>query len=631
MMSDNYFSPHWYRVSQLRPQLLSQVEIFRHSYRGIIHYLLREPISGNNYRFNAASYQIIAQLDGEKTVEEIFLAASDRLDCDAPSQNDMINLLSKLAEAELIESDHPVAAGILDDKQSQLKASRLTSKIRNPLAIRIPLWDPDEFLVRHVNKVRWCFTTPMALLWGAIVVAAIYQVLTSWNQIHSHFAINALQPYNLLWLVILYPLVKFVHELGHGFATRIEGGEVHEMGITILFLIPIPYVNVSSSALFQDKSKRILVSGIGILIELFIAALGALLFLNTEPSILHDIGFNLLLIGGISSLVFNGNPLLKFDGYYILADAIAIPNMYQRAHGFLVYLLQKYLLGISGSHNPVQAPGETKWLCSYGVVSLLYRCSIIWFICIFIVDKLALAGLLLAAALLLLQFGIPLLNAVIFLLRDPAIGQNRARAISGTAITFGAIAMVVFLVPIGSVTSAQGIVWVPEHAQLKVGADGFIRHLKVQNGQSVRSGETIIGLEDYSLESQIAVAEARVQELRVKLRAARTEDPLQATLIREELNMAVSELSYVESKIAHMQLVAKSDGELILPEADDLPGRFLRKGDLVGYILTQPPNTVRVVVPQDYIGQIQQRVEQVQVRFASHPSQILRASISRQA
>ena len=137
--------------------------------------------------------------------------------------------------------------------------------------------------------------------------------------------------------------MKALHECGHGFATKVLGGEVHEAGIILLALMPVPYVDASAASAFRSKGQRVLVGAGGMLVELFLASLALFVWLLVEPGPVRAVAWNVMLIGGVSTLVFNANPLLRFDGYYILADAIDIPNLGSRANAWLGWTAERHL------------------------------------------------------------------------------------------------------------------------------------------------------------------------------------------------------------------------------------------------------------------------------------------------
>ncbi len=630
-MNDGVISPLWYRVSNLKPRLHQHVVIHRQQYRGLIWYLLENTMTARSHRFNPAAYLVIGYLDGKRSVEEIYQLVSEQLDDQAPGQPEIIQLLGQLHAADLIQSDFAINTEELFERKEKHHKDRLLQRLLNPAALKVPLWDPEHFLQRHFDKVRWVFTPWMALLWVILMVYSLSQALQNWPSISQHFAINALSPYNLLLMFLLYPAIKVLHELGHAFSARLEGGEVHEMGVTFLLLMPVPYVNVSAATHFRNKYKRMLVSAAGILVESSIAALGLLLFLATEPGLVHNIGFDMFIIGGISSLFFNANPLLKYDGYYILSDAIGIPNLYQRSAQYWQYIFKHYLLGLKQLNSPVSADGEVYWFIGYSLASLIYRFSVLWFIFVLVAEKFFLLGVMLSLWLVSQQLLSPLYRALHFMLTSPGVKKHRGRAVLGSMVLVIVLVALIGFVPIPSYTLSEGVVWQPEEGLLKARHDGFVGQIKRDNGQQVQEGTTVLQLIDPFLQSKLKIAEARLSELKIQYRSRRIENPVEAGLIREELGIAESEYSYLLDKLNSMSLKANVGGTLVIPQAEDLPGRFVHQGEVLGYVVDKPASTVHMAVSQDHIGQLRQQIKDIRIRFANDTQREYSASIISQA
>lgn len=630
-MNDGLISPHWYRVAKLKLGLHSHVEIHRHDYRGLIWYMLEDTTTGRNHRFNPAAYQFIGLLDGRRSVEDIYQQISEQLKDYAPGQESIIQLLGQLHSADLLQTDVLINSEELFDRQEQQKKSKLKQRFMNPVAQKVPLWDPEDFLNKHFNKVRWLFSYPAAFLWLILISYTIIQASQHWPQISQHFTINALSPYNLLLMFLLYPPIKILHELGHAFSAKLEGGEVHEMGVNFLLFMPIPYVNVSTATHFRSKYKRMLVSAAGILVESFLAALGLLLFLMAEPGLIQNIGFNIFIIGGISSLFFNGNPLLKYDGYYILADALSIPNLYQRSGQYWRYFFQYYLFGLKQVSSPASAPGETFWFITFSILSLLYRLAVLWFIFIMVTEKFFLIGVILTFWLVSLQILLPLFKMLAFIFNSPSLSNKRSRAILSSSVIIGLLIAVLGFMPIPSYTLTEGVVWQPDEAQLKAEHDGFAGALKVKNNQQIEAGTLVIQLHDPFLQTEAKVARAHLNELQSQYRAKRVSNLVEAGIIKEEIQVAKSELTHILDKNKSMSITAFKGGTLILPQAEDLPGRFIKQGELLGYILAQQASTIRMAVTQEHIGQLRQNIKDIKIRFASDINREYSATIIRQA
>lgn len=296
-MSESLFSPLWYRVAELKPCLRAHIEIHRHDYRGLIWYVLEDQSSGRNHRFSTSAYQIIGLMDGERSLNQIWEAVNVKLGDFAPTQDEVIQLHGQLHQVDLLQSGVAPDAEELFQRHNKQAADKVKQTFRNPLSQKIRLWDPDNFLERMLPWVTWMFHWSIGLIWVSVVLVATVLAGMYWDELTGNFIVHSLSPYNLVILCVVYPCVKFLHELGHAFSTKIEGGEVHEMGIMFVVLMPIPYVNETSASAFRSKRKRMLVGAAGIIVELFLAALGLFLWLSVEPGLVREIAFNIALTG----------------------------------------------------------------------------------------------------------------------------------------------------------------------------------------------------------------------------------------------------------------------------------------------------------------------------------------------
>jgi len=630
-MSETLLSPHWYRVRNLKPQIRQHVEMHRHDYRGLIWYILEDKASGRSHRFNATAYQFIGLLNGRLTVDQIWNQINEHLGDFAPTQEQIIQLLGKLHTGDLLQAGLPADTEELFDRDRQHKQNKLKQRFANPIAIKIPLWDPDEFLKRHEGKVRHLFNAYVGIIWLLVIAVAGITTAINWVSISAYFSINVLSPYNLVIMGLLYPVIKFLHELGHAFSARVQGAEVHEMGVTFLLFMPIPYVDVSTVNFLRGKEQRILVSAAGILVELFVSALGLFLWLSVEPGIIKDIAFNIMIIGGISSLLFNGNPLLKYDGYYMLADALAIPNLYQRSTQYLAFLCQKYVFGAKGLSSPATAPGEASWFVIYSISSFVYRISLLWVIILYLVDTFFVIGVILAVWMLVRQILVPIGKGILFVFNSPSIHQQRFRAIGTFVGILTASLVILYWLPVPAYTRSEGVIWMPEEAQLRAEVDGFAGPLLINLPGTVTKDAVVVKINDPLLNTEVEVLFAKLKELNTKFRAEWNKDKIKAENIKEEMIMVSAELKYAKNKQQSMQIVSKKTGKLLIPEWADLKGKFVQKGEVIGYVIDNSLPSVQVVVTQSDIGRLAENIKGVEVRLSNYPNQVIPATITRWA
>lgn len=623
------FSPSWYRVAALKPRLRSHFEVHRQPYRNEVAFILQDHSTGKFYRFNLNAFDILGRMNGERTVHDIWEAAVACLGDDAPTQDETIALLGRLHAADALHVNVTADCMELFRRAQRSKKYWWQSIVRSPLSMRMPLIDPDRALAAMQPILGPLFSLAGFCVWLLVICCAVVLGAAHWPELSHGAADQILDPGNLLFLVLVYPLVKVCHELGHAIATKKWGGEVHEMGITLLVFVPIPYVDASAAAAIRSKYRRILVSAAGMMVELFLAAIALFVWINVEPGLLRLTAFNVMLIGGVSTVLFNGNPLLRFDAYYILKDAIEIPNLASRSSRFLTFLAQRYLLGLHSVESPATRSGERGWLLFYGVASALYRLLITFIIVLFIAGKFFLIGVLVAVWATVVQIVVPAVKMASFVLFNRSLDQRRARAIAVSTTILVTISTGVFLIPMPSATRAEGVLWLPDQAQVQAGCDGVVTTLLVEPFTPVHTGQPLLTLQDPSLTARVKVLEAEVGELKARHRIEKLNDPVQASVTYEQMLARQAELDREAERAEQLIVKSSSDGVFVLRRATDLPGRFVRQGELIGFVLDNASMIVRVVVPQDRIGLVRESVLGVEVKLAESLAQTIPATLTR--
>lgn len=629
-MSETLFSPSWYRVAALKPRIRAHARILRHSYRDRVWFVLRDEAAERSHRFTPAAHHFIGLMDGERTVQQIWDAAQAQLGDEAPTQEDAIRLLGQLHAADALLCDVPPDSMEVFRRFERHERALWKRRLWSPLALRFPLLDPDRFLARTMPLVEPLFGWFGVLLWLAVVGTGAVLAVSHWTDLTENISERVLEPANLLLLWFVYPVVKSLHELGHAYVTRKWGGEVHEIGLMLLVFSPVPYVDASSAWAFRDKKKRMAVGAAGIAVELFLGSLAMFVWLLVEPGAVRAVAYNVMLICGVSTLLFNGNPLLRFDGYYVLSDAIEIPNLGARSNQYLGYLFQRYLLGTRDAQGGAATTGERVWFAVYGIASFVYRIFISFVIVTFIAGKFFFIGVLLALWALATQLGLPVFKGLAFLFGSPTLGRNRGRAIAvGAGLTVAVLGLL-FALPVPNWTRAEGVVWVPEEAQIRSGAEGFVDTLLVPADTMVARGQPLIRAEEPFLETRVKLFEAQEIELEAKYNALFTVDRVQAAIAREDLTTARAALRRARERQAELTFRSPAAGRLVMPNAVDLPGRYINKGQLLGYVVEPRDLTVRVALLQDDIALVRQSTRGVEVMLAGWGAEPVSARIRRE-
>lgn len=620
----------WYRVADLTPGLRTHSEIRRHIYRGEVWYILQNHASGRVHRFSPSAHHVIGLLDGKRSIQQIWDMAEDALGDEAPTQEETIELLAQMHAADALQLDTPSDTAELFRRYERQEQQKLKQRFLNPMAMRFPLLDPDRFLTRWLPRLRTLFSVTALLVWLGVVVASLVAAAMHWSELTHNVTDRVLSPQNLILIWLSYPLIKLLHELGHGFAVKYWGGEVHEMGIMLLVLMPMPYVDASAASAFADRRHRMLVGAAGIMVEMFIAALAMFVWLAVEPGLVRALAFNAMLIGGLSTIIFNGNPLLRFDGYYIFADAVETPNLASRANRYLGYLCQRYLFGVDEAVSPATTRGERRWFLIYAPAAFTYRMLILFVIVLFIGSKFFVIGIVLALWAVAMQIVVPLLKKLGFLLHDARLQRHRSRALTVTGSVFLLVSGLLFWAPAPLWTQAEGVVWAPQQAEVRAGADGIVVELIAGPDQRVQPGDPLIRLEDPWLRTNVEMLEADRREVLARYEAARASNQVEAEMLKEQLATTTADLALARERLDALTIRSAESGVFLLDRPQDLLGRYLRRGDLLGFVADLSQATVRVAVTQADIGLIRERNQEVRVRLFDRLEEPVTARISRQ-
>lgn len=628
-MARNLFSSSWHSVADLKPRLVPQSRTYRHVYRGQVWFVIQDKSGGKYHRLTPAAHTIVNLMDGKNTVRSIWERANETSDGDACTQNEVVDLLVHLHEANLLQAD--AAADSAAQLESYRKKRRATVKqwLMNPMSLKIPLLDPNDFLSKWVSLGGWFFSRIGAFAWLAVVLPAVFLAAQHWGELTHNLSDRVLSASNLWVMALVFPLVKLVHELGHGFAAKRWGGAVHEMGLMFLVFAPVPYVDASSSAAFPSKARRALVAAAGMMSELFLAALAMYVWLLVEPGLVRAIAFNVMVVAGVSTLIVNGNPLLRYDGYYILTDLIEIPNLAQRGQKYLVYLWDRYVFGEQDAESPVESPSEKRWLVAYTPLAWCYRVFVTITIILFVAGKFFIFGILIALWGLVSLIGIPAWKAYRHVVSSPILHRRRAQAVRLSSAMIGIVLLVLFVVPIPLYTSTEGVVWLPNKAILHAGGAGFFQRWLVVPGSKVVTGTPLYLLDDKLLAMEIAVSRAKVEEAAARFRAEEFTDPTKATVSGRQLAQEQAVLRLLKERASKLVGYAETDGTLVVTKPRDMPGQYFKEGDLIGYVLDSRQLIVRAVVTQNDIDLLHSHTRSAELRFADALPQVESAAVVR--
>ncbi|MET0261888.1 MAG: HlyD family efflux transporter periplasmic adaptor subunit [Rariglobus sp.] len=570
--------------------------------------VIEDPLSSKFHRVGLAEYRFIRQLDGTVTFAEAFARASLESGSDALNEREAIGVLSWLVDNRLAD----LGGSIPEDRLHSTRERKIKAKLKNVfnfLFIKVPLGRPDEFLSAVYPACRWMCGWGFALLWLITGIAGIGHVAVNWDRFVSSTE-GVLAPHNWLWLLLVWAGLKVWHEFWHGLICKHHGGKIREAGVLLMLLTPLGYVDATSSLAFPSKWTRMHVAAAGMFGELFFAAIAAIVWANTAPGITNTLAMNVMVMASAVTVLFNLNPLMRFDGYFLAIDMLEKPNLGTRSNRMVKSLAKRWLLGASDP-APEWGTWDT-WLClGYGVASVIWRILII--------------TTLLAAAALLLKGG-GLVFAVIGLifwimpmlqgLKDYLAGDRGREKIrwwvAGTRCgLLTVVLMCVCLFPFRLNITTPGVVRYEGEAILRAEGPGFVTGIHTSDGAEAAEGAALVTLSNPELEGMLeslAISHRRQDFKRrmALLEHSTAEYEAEVAMMEALRKQYMQQLRYVET----LDILAPRNGRVLAPHLDDLRGQYVKTGDEILRVVN--PSAVEAAIPisQDDVDAFRRHLNQ---------------------
>lgn len=589
------FSPLWHRVRALKPRLRPHVQITRQHYRGRRWHVAHDPASNQFYRLSPVGYEFVGLLDGRRTVEEVWNISLGNHGDGAPTQQEVIELLGQMYSSNLLAIDStPETEQLLSRGRDRLKR-RMAQQAIGLMYFRLRLFNPDRILtwlepILRPLLNRWGF-----LLWLAWVGYGLYAVVPHLDELQAMFK-TSMAPANLIWLSVIFIVIKAIHETGHGVICKRFGGQVPEFGAMLLVLVPAPYVDASSAWSFASKWQRIAVGAGGMIFELAIAAAAVHIFAAAPDTLTKQLAFNAIFTASISTIFFNANPLMRFDGYYILSDLLEVPNLMNRSTRMLQHLAQKYIYRCENLRPPTTNPTERWILIVYGALAVAYRVFLFITITLYVLGQFFAVGLVLAVWSAAAWFLIPLGKFVHWLAAGPQLAEHRIRAIATTLALAAAAWLCLGVIRAPDHRRAPGVVESRASAGVYFGAPGRVVAVHKRVGDRVRAGDVIVTCESPAVEYGIAMTRAELAEVQVQERMYTAGNPAAAQVARSIIEAKSETLRTLLDLQSKLEVRAPQDGVLVPGAAGRDPGEFagvhVQRGQLLCEVVD--PERVRI-------------------------------------
>ncbi len=504
------------RRKQLRLRLRRDLSIEPHKYEGRTYFVIKDPISLRYYRLKENEHFLLQFMDGGHTLEDAQKAYEAQYRPDRLKLEDVEGFAQQLINGGLAQNDSPRRQAALRAAQEEARQEWIQT-FTNILYIKIPIIDPDRLLGRMVPWLGWIFT-PLFLMASIVLMgSAIGLVAVNFNKFldklpdyHEFFSFKTVV---YLWGALA--VVKVIHEFGHGLSCKKFGGEVHEMGFLLLCLSPALYCNVSDAWTLPNKWHRIIISAAGIYVELVIAAIATWVwwYTPTQPFI-HNLALAMMVVCSVSTVVFNANPLMRYDGYYVLADWLEIPNLRERSNRFLSNLVLDWCLGVEVQPESYMALWRRILFVFYAITSYVYKWlvtfGIIWFFTAFLKPyKLEVVGEMLAVAAVASMLCWPIYRLGKNIYKRGRLPDMKRWRVVATGLALTAVVLFLALVPLPlNKVRGKGLVEALPDASAKVFVryPGVLEKLNVHTGQKVEQGEELAVFRNIELEQRLAEA-----------------------------------------------------------------------------------------------------------------------------
>ncbi|MCC7388894.1 MAG: PqqD family peptide modification chaperone [Phycisphaerales bacterium] len=592
------FSPFWHRVRAMKPRLRPHVQITRQFYRGRRWHVVRDPSSNQFYRLNPIAHEFVGLFDGTRTVEEIWKIVLERHGDAAPTQGEAIQLISQLYNSNLLSADvSPETEQLLRRGRERTK-QKATQQAIGIMYFKIRVFNPDRYLAWIEPLLRPLLNVWGFGLWALFVIFAMAQVLPEWETLKSGFD-SAIAPANWGWLIVVFIVTKAIHETGHGVICKRYGGQVPEFGFMLLVLFPAPYVDASAAWALPSKWKRMAVGAGGMIFELFVASVAALIWKNSpDGSVVRQVAYNAMFTASLSTILFNANPLMRFDGYFILSDLLEVPNLMQRSMKMLQYLWKVHVFRLKNETPPTGSPAEATILVVYGVAAMVYRVFLFISITLSVMGRLFAIGLVLAVWTGVMWFVLPVGKFVHWLATGSNIADCRGRVIATSLASFALLFGAIGLIPFDDHRRARGVIESVEDTGVFFGTTGFVQAAHVRPGQFVRAGDPLLTCSNDQMVAQLAQLEAQIAEAEAtEQRAMGNDQAAAAQIAREQLAALHEQAAYVRERLGRLVVRAPHDGRVVGQDLQQMVGSFVEQGAAACQVVD--PADLRVVALLD--------------------------------
>ena len=566
-------------------------------------YVLHDPVSFRSHRLNVFQYRILSALNPDANLGQNFQSLVDKQEFQAEEESEFYDLLTSFSRLNLIVMPKQNGAKLYE-QHLKMKSARRRAKVLGFLFMQIPLVKPDAFLTRTVSRVSWLFTRTFFVFWLLGMAAAGFVIVSRFSDLVQPLN-GILATKNLPFLWIAFVGLKIWHELGHGYACKVFGGFVPEMGTILIAGTPAAYVDASSAWSFPERYKRLVVMCGGMFFESLVFIPGVFIWAFSSSPMLSSCAYQLVIMASLVTLLFNANPLMKFDGYFIMSELIGIQNLRPKADAQIKSMLTSTFVGVRSRPNDDSLSTKTM-LVIYGISATIYKFFLVISIAIMVAIKFPLVGLGLAAFHVTTSVGTGVFKMANYLLKSKETEPVRGRArLVAVAVLIGLPILACFVpVPFGVVT--QGLVGAETEHYINVDSAGAFAGGMVQSGDEVVAREPLVQLTNERLQERLMVAEATLQAALLRWQMLQNEDPAAAAHYQPEVTELQQQVTEICRRVENLTVSAPETGKVVQLISETNRGRFLDEGTRLAVVVDGRP-VLRTWLNEEQLGSIEQR------------------------
>lgn len=544
----------------------------RIEYLGVGSWVIKDPVALQYHRLQPEQYQVLKFLDGKRSLEQI----RDDLKLEFPTLTftlgDVQHLITDLHDKGLVYSNRTGQGGELIKKHRKKKKEKFLQSIKNILYLRLPGWDPEPTLKWLYPLVRWMYR-PWAVLAATLFVISAMLLLTVQFQ-EFHRRLPAFQQFfgwpNLLYMWCAMGIAKIIHEFGHGLSCKHYGGECHEMGVMLLVFSPCLYCDVSDSWMLKNKWHRIVIAAAGMYIEVIISAIMVYVWWNTEPGLLNHLALNVFFVTTVTTVIFNANPLMRFDGYYMMSDWLEIPNLRPKADKMLREKFAWYCLGIEPKPDAFMPETGRGWFVLFAIAAAIYRWFILFGITLFLYTVLKPYGLQsIGIAMAVISLSGIVVNMVMNVYKIIAAPRTDPLSYPKIAISLTVLAAViagVLMIPLPLHVESSFLIEPDQVRHVYTTTPGHLESLEVKPGDKVVKGQVLVRLKNETIEEEYqSLLDRRAVLVEEKRTHEALEDKGQVLLVKSQLANIDAQIVEHRQRIAELEIKAPCDGTVVAP------------------------------------------------------------------